>query len=84
MLFHNANIWGSMKYEEGKLSFVTREIKEGLVPDVKGMGAKDAVYLLKKAGLKGGMSGYGKVATQSISPGQRANKGSYIQITLKP
>ena len=80
----DANIWGSMKNEEGKLSFVTREIKEGLVPDVRGMGAKDAVYLLKKAGLKVGMSGYGKVAAQSIPAGQRANKGSYIQITLKP
>jgi cell division protein FtsI (penicillin-binding protein 3) len=54
------------------------------VPDVKGMGAKDAFYLLKQAGLRVGLSGYGRVVAQSISAGQTAQKGAYIQITLKP
>ena len=77
-------VWGKIKSENGKVSFESRDIKENVVPDVKGMGAKDAIYLLKQAGLKPGLSGYGKVVAQSLPAGQKATKGSYIQITLKP
>jgi cell division protein FtsI (penicillin-binding protein 3) len=80
----NDRVWGKIKNEDGKISFDSRDIKENLVPDVKGMGAKDAIYLLKQAGLKPGLSGYGRVISQSIPAGQKATKGSYIQITLKP
>ena len=52
------------------------------VPDVRGMGLTDAVYVLEKRGLKVSTSGYGKVATQSILPGTKANH-QIIQITLR-
>ncbi len=77
-------VWGKIKNEDGKLSFDSREIKENIIPDVRGMGAKDAIFLLKQAGLRPGLSGYGRVVSQSIPAGQKAAKGSYILITLKP
>jgi cell division protein FtsI (penicillin-binding protein 3) len=77
-------IWGKIKSEEGKLSMESREIKGNLVPDVRGMGAKDAIFLLKQAGLRPGLSGYGRVVSQSLPAGQKATKGTYIAITLKP
>ncbi len=77
-------IWGRVRKEGNKLSYEPRDIREGIVPDVRGMGAKDAIYLLKKAGLNTRLSGYGKVTQQTIPPGQKASKGSYIHITLTP
>jgi cell division protein FtsI (penicillin-binding protein 3) len=77
-------VWGKIKSENGKIAFESRDIKENVVPDVKGMGAKDAIFLLKQAGLKPGLSGYGKVVSQSLPAGQKATKGSYIHIALKP
>lgn len=58
-------------------------IRDGLVPRVVGMGAKDAVYLLEQAGLRVALSGAGRVTSQSISPGQRVGKGQTILLTLK-
>jgi cell division protein FtsI (penicillin-binding protein 3) len=52
------------------------------VPDVRGMGLSDAVYVLEKRGLKVSSKGYGKVVTQSIIPGTKAMH-QQIQITLR-
>jgi len=58
-------------------------IKEGIVPHVLGMGAKDAVYLLENAGLQVNLSGAGRVVSQSLPSGQPVQKGKTIAITLK-
>ena len=76
--------WGKIRKEGEKLTYEPRNIKEGIVPDVRGMGAKDAIYLLKKAGLNARLSGYGKVTQQTIPPGHKVSKGSHIHITLTP
>ncbi|MDF9829257.1 penicillin-binding transpeptidase domain-containing protein [Parabacteroides sp. PF5-6] len=59
------------------------KVREGLVPSVVGMGAKDAVYLLEMAGLRVNLSGAGRVAAQSISPGSRIVKGQTVLLTLR-
>ena len=53
------------------------------VPNVKGMGAKDAVYLLESMGLKAHIVGMGKVRSQSIPPGNTLVKGKTIQLKLQ-
>ncbi|MGX5688001.1 penicillin-binding protein [Arcticibacter tournemirensis] len=53
------------------------------VPDVTGMGLKDAVFLLGNAGLKPVVKGSGKVVKQSLEPGSRLVKGHPISIELK-
>lgn len=58
-------------------------VQSGLVPRVIGMGAKDAVYALENSGLRVGLSGKGKVVSQSIAPGQRITKGQTVSIVLK-
>lgn len=57
-------------------------IKQGLVPNVIGMGARDAIYLLELEGLKVNLIGAGKVRQQSIAPGTRTTKGATITIEL--
>jgi cell division protein FtsI (penicillin-binding protein 3) len=56
--------------------------KKNAVPDVNGMGLKDAIYLLEKIGMKVIPVGKGKVITQSILPGSNFNKGQRITIQL--
>ena len=58
-------------------------VQGGIVPNVIGMGAKDAVYALEKYGLRVIFSGKGQVVSQSVSPGQRIVKGQSIAIVLK-
>lgn len=53
------------------------------IPDVRGMGAKDAVYVLKKRGIKVIIHGVGTVKSQSIAPGADVTKGQSIKLTLE-
>ena len=53
------------------------------VPNVIGMGAKDAVYLLENIGLKVNLTGKGTVVAQTIIPGTKVTKGQTIGIQLK-
>lgn len=57
-------------------------VKKGLVPDVTGMGARDAIYLLENAGLRVTLVGAGKVKHQSIPGGSTLIKGATIKIEL--
>lgn len=52
------------------------------VPDVSGMGLKDAVYLLENMGLRVSASGRGKVVYQSIAQDSSFKKGESIKIQL--
>ncbi|MBS1665633.1 MAG: transpeptidase family protein [Bacteroidetes bacterium] len=53
-----------------------------IVPDVKGMGLKDALYLLESMDLKVAVNGSGKVRSQSIEPGTALVKRQTISIQL--
>ena len=53
------------------------------VPNVKGMGAKDAVYLLESLGLRVHLIGMGKVKSQSIPSGNTLVRGKTIQLKLQ-
>jgi cell division protein FtsI (penicillin-binding protein 3) len=58
------------------------EIQEGKVPDVRGMGASDAIFILENAGLRVKIKGVGKVKKQSMSPGSGFSRGAYVYLTL--
>jgi len=55
---------------------------EHITPDVTGMGAKDAVYLLESRGLKVKVHGRGKVKRQSYPAGRQIVKGSECVLTM--
>jgi cell division protein FtsI (penicillin-binding protein 3) len=58
-------------------------IVKGVMPDIKGMGLKDALFLAGNAGLKTKVKGSGKVVGQSIAAGSRIGKGLALIIELK-
>jgi cell division protein FtsI (penicillin-binding protein 3) len=53
-----------------------------IVPDVTGMGLRDAVYMLEQSGLQVTVRGKGKVNGQSLPPGTKINKGQSIILQL--
>ena len=55
---------------------------ENVTPDVTGMGARDAVYLLESRGLKVKVHGRGKVKSQSYPAGKAIVKGSECVLVL--
>jgi cell division protein FtsI (penicillin-binding protein 3) len=55
---------------------------QGTMPDVTGMGVKDAVFLLEQMGLKVVLNGKGNVVRQSLSPGRMYLKGAVVSLDL--
>ncbi|MDL2279028.1 PASTA domain-containing protein, partial [Parabacteroides sp. OttesenSCG-928-G07] len=68
---------------QNQLSLQDIPLQENLVPRVTGMGARDAIYLMEKAGLKVSLSGAGQVVSQSIPAGQKVVKGQTVLLTLR-
>ena len=76
-------IWGTINQDGNKLIFKEEKINRvNLVPDVKGMGARDAVYLLEKHGIKTIVVGRGRVMEQSIAPNDKVQKGMKCTLRL--
>ena len=59
------------------------KLEAGLVPNVKGMGAKNAVYAMERAGLHVNLAGRGTVVAQSIPPGSAVTKGQTVGLQLR-
>jgi cell division protein FtsI (penicillin-binding protein 3) len=57
-------------------------VKSEVMPNVRGMGLKDAIYLLENMGVKVEVKGKGKVANQSVSPGTQLVKGVTVLLEL--
>ncbi len=75
--------WGHAQQSPNAVILQTSESKSGLVPNVIGMGAKDAVYLLESKGLSVQIYGIGKVRSQSITGGSRIVKGQTVTLQLR-
>ncbi len=64
-----ATDWVSVTTGDDKAQLNALDLQESEVPDVRGMGLRDALYLLENAGLKVDYQGMGMVKSQSIAPG---------------
>ena len=65
-----------------KSTDVEKALRRGTMPDLSGMSAKDALFLLENSGLSVRLQGFGSVKKQSIAPGQKFSKGLRITLTL--
>ena len=81
----NKSVWGTVKNDGANvvLTDVEFDPQSGRMPDVKGLGAKDAVYVLERCALNVILSGKGRVYRQSIQPGSAFRKGQTVSITLR-
>lgn len=53
------------------------------IPDVIGMGARDAVYMIESRGVRVRLRGRGRVVKQSLAPGHTIKKGDVCELLLE-
>ena len=80
----SSGTWRTSILQDGRAQLIadnTLALKNK-VPDVTGLGLKDAIYLLENRGLKVTASGRGKVIYQSLAENADFSKGQSIKIEL--
>ncbi|MFT5581603.1 MAG: cell division protein FtsI (penicillin-binding protein 3) [Psychromonas sp.] len=74
--------WVNTHSLEKMVDFSDRQIIKGLVPNVIGLSARDAVFLVETAGLSALVKGTGTVKHQSRPAGVKAYHGNTIELQL--
>ena len=81
--------WGNVIKEKGSIPQMKEEPistakgEDIPVPDLKGLGLKDAIYAIENNGYRCSHSGTGHVVSQTPKAGTKAKKGERISIVLK-
>lgn len=78
----SSRTWASVYPSKTTANIEGKALRKEEVPDVRGMGGRDAVFLLENMGLKVQLQGVGKVRRQSVAPGIRP-KGQHIVLDLQ-
>jgi len=76
------NAWIMADQQPGGTTFKTQEVANAVIPDVTGMGLKDALNLLENLGIKVQIRGRGKVVSQSVTPGTVLDRSQEIILDL--
>ena len=74
--------WVVTSYGDSLVVLKNRFIVNNLMPNVKGMGLKDAIFILNTLGLKVKAIGEGKVVYQSVNPSVEIKKGEEVILKL--
>lgn len=69
-------------YETIEASNLESQLKKGIVPNLNGLSAKDALFLLENSGFNVKLYGMGSVKKQSLEAGKKYNKGDKITLIL--
>lgn len=77
-------IWGKARKNSSAVYLAKGDLYGNrTIPDVTGMGARDAVYLLESRGVKVRLHGRGKVTEQSLPSGHIIKKGEVCSLKLE-
>ena len=78
-------IWGKAENKQNKQIALNREeeTSKTVIPDVRGMGARDAVYQIERRGVRVVLKGRGRVTKQSLEPGHLIKKGEICELLLE-
>lgn len=74
--------WASVYRENNQPTVSAKNEEQKQVPDVKGMGLEDALFLLESRDIRVATKGTGKVKQQSISPGTMVSKNQKLTLDL--
>ena len=75
--------WGEPTTNGSAVAFKSMTTKSNKMPDLTGMGARDAIYAIESRGLKAIVTGKGKVVSQSIKSGEETKGNKIVSIVLK-
>lgn len=80
--FSDESPWVSTVADKYAVTLKGRTTTNGLMPNVVGMGLRDALYILENQGVQVVAMGRGKVVRQSVTGGSAFTKGTKIELTL--
>ncbi len=75
--------WVFAQKEETLVRLSDKKVQKGIVPNLMGMGLKDALFILENEGLHVSFKGTGKVIYQSVDAGKTIYPGTLIKLELK-
>ena len=76
--------WGTAQVDSTSKVVIKSLADEPMrMPDVRGMGLKDALFVLESRGIKVTTTGKGAVQKQSIKAGEPIRRGTQVNLTLK-
>jgi cell division protein FtsI (penicillin-binding protein 3) len=76
------NKWSSVVTNNFQPVIKANNVRNQIMPNVRGMGLKDALYLLENMGVKVAVRGKGKISVQSVAPGTQLARGVTVILDL--
>lgn len=74
--------WVATRESGDTIRLAGMKLEKGLVPDVRGMSLRDAIFVLENSGLNVRYSGKGRVLRQSPQHGARYFEGSTVSLEM--
>lgn len=74
--------WVATRESGDTIRLAEVNVRKGVVPDVRGMSLRDAIYLLENSGLKVRYNGKGRVLRQSPEHGARYFEGTTVALEM--
>lgn len=74
--------WVVCLSSQDTINFGRRIIRKETIPNLIGMTAKDALFILEELGVNTRISGKGIVVKQSVQPGTKIDKNTLVSLTL--
>ncbi len=75
--------WARTRENGDTLRVVDLKLINGLMPNVVGMGLRDAIFLIENNGMRVSYSGIGRVVRQSLPPGVKIIPGGTVNLELR-
>ena len=76
-------VWGKADRQSKNVLLTQVNQQNTVIPDLTGMGARDAVFLLESRGVKAVVKGRGKVKSQSLYSGTAVKQGMACELYLE-
>jgi cell division protein FtsI (penicillin-binding protein 3) len=75
--------WITVEETAGAMNIRKMKIETGIIPNVMGLGLKDALYILENEGYTVSFEGHGRVMEQTPAPETEAGNECQVKLILK-
>ena len=74
--------YGKFHHDSVRVSMDAVQNVDTMMPDLLGMGARDAIFAIEKRGMRARVHGFGKVKKQSLAAGSQVKKGQIVVLEM--
>lgn len=75
--------WGQAASDLKQVAITPLSVEADRLPDLTGMGARDAVFAIESRGMRARVRGFGRVTGQSLPAGAKVKKGQTVTVQLE-